>query len=315
MINPDDSHYNDLGMHRLLLADRARCEAYRQALAKWVKPADVVLDVGAGTGILSLFAAQAGARKVYAVERAGIVNLARQLLAANGAEERVRIIHGDMETIELPEQVDIIVSEWMGGYGADEGFLPAVILARDRWLKPKGKMLPERVAAWIAPVWDSQLESDLSFWQSRPYEVDLSLIAEMAANEVRYCQHHITGETLLAAPQQMWTTDAYACSAEEARAPFRASLSLAAARAGKFNALATWFHAEFGHGIILTNAPDAPKTHWGRFVYPLTRTIEAEQGAEVSVEFACEPTVDSHCRSKWSVQVGGGAWEHHQSIN
>ena len=108
-----------------------------------------------------------------------------------------------MESVELPEQVDIIVSEWMGGCGVDEGFLPAVLLARDRWLKPKGKMLPERVAAWIAPAWDGRLEDDLSFWRSRPYGADLSWMAEMAANEVRYCQHHITGDTLIAEARQM----------------------------------------------------------------------------------------------------------------
>jgi len=92
-------------------------------------------------------------------------------------------------------------------------------------------------------------------------------------------------------------------------------LSFTAAREGRFNALTTWFRAEFGHGMVLTNAPDAPETHWGRFVYPLSRTVEVGRGAEVSVEFACEPAADSHCRSKWSIRVGGGAWEHHQSIN
>jgi hypothetical protein len=82
----------------------------------------------------------------------------------NGAEERVQIIHGEMEAVELPEPVDIIVSEWMGGSGVDEGFLPAVLLARDRWLKPKGKMLPEPVTAWIAPVWDSEIEKELTLY-------------------------------------------------------------------------------------------------------------------------------------------------------
>ncbi len=315
MIDADDSYYNDLDMHSTMLRDRVRCEAFRHALTESVKSGDVVLDVGAGTGILSLFAARAGARKVYAVERTKIADFARQLIAVNDAEEQVQIIHGDIESVELPEQVDLIVSEWMGGNGVDEGFLPAVLVARDRWLKPQGKMLPERVSAWIAPVWDGELENDLDFWRSQPYEVDLSLIAEATISEVKYCQHHITGGTLLAQPQQMWTTDVYICSVEEARSPFKASLLFSVTRESNFNALATWFHADFGQDISLTNAPDAPKTHWGRFVYPLNRAMKVERGTDLAVKFACEPTVDSHCQSKWSVKVGDGAWEHHQSIN
>ena len=315
MTDTDESHYNDLSMQRVLLRDRVRCEAFYCALAKAVKPGDVVLDVGAGTGVLSLFAARAGARKVYAVERTMIVDFARQLIAANGAQGRVQIIHGDMGSVELPEQVDLIVSEWMGGNGVDEGFLPAVLVARDRWLKPQGKMLPERVSAWIAPVWDGELESDLGFWRSRPYEFDFSLVADATVGEVRYCQHHITEGMLLAEPQQMWTTDVYTCTVEGARSPFKASLSFSVTRGDSFNALATWFHADIGQGIVLTNAPDAPKTHWGRFVYPLNNAMNVEQGTDILVEFVCDPRVDSHCQSRWSVKAGGGPWEHHQSIN
>ncbi|HYO91254.1 MAG TPA: class I SAM-dependent methyltransferase, partial [Pyrinomonadaceae bacterium] len=224
MAGPDDSYYAHLPLHRSMLRDRVRCEAFRQALIKSVQPNYVVLDVGAGTGILSLLAVQAGARRVYAVERTSIVNLTRQLIAANGAQQQVQVIHGDMESIELPEQVDLIVSEWLGGYGVDEGFLPAVLSARERWLKPGGLMLPERVTAWIAPVYDSVLEQDMNFWRSKPYGVDLSLIAEATSNELFWERHHVTKETLLASPQQMWAIDAYTCSIEEARAPFTASL-------------------------------------------------------------------------------------------
>ena len=314
MSSPDDSYYAQLDIHCLMLSDRVRCEAYRSALARQVKKGDVVLDVGAGMGILSLLAVQAGARKVYAVERASVASFSRKLVKVNGAEERVQIIHGDMESVTLPEPVDVIVSEWMGGCGVDEGFLPAVLLARDRWLKPRGRMLPERVTAWIAPVWDSRIEEELSFWRSHPYEVDLGLIAELAANEVRYCQHHITGDTLSAAPQEMWTTDVHTCSIEEARSPYKASLSFSISRACRINALAAWFQAEFGQGDTLTNAPDAPKTHWGRFVFPLDRAVPVGLGSQVKVDFVCEPTLDSHCRTKWSIKPEDGDWEQHQSI-
>lgn len=175
-------------------------------------------------------------------------------------------------------------------------------------------MLPELVTAWIAPVWDCHLELDVNFWRSRPFGIDLGLIADATANELLWSRHHITVDTLLAAPQQMWMTDVYACSVREARSTFKASLSFPIIREGHTNALATWFHAEFGHGVVLTNAPDAPQTHWGRFVYPLNHSIKVKQGTEMLVEFSCEPTIDSHCRNHWSVKVGEGEWEHHESV-
>ena len=108
-----------------------------------VRPGDIVLDVGAGSGILSVFAARAGAARVYAVERTTIAVLAQELAAANGVAEIVQVIHGDVMDVELPERVDVIVSEWLGGFGIDEGMLAPVIAARDRWLKPGGVMIPQ----------------------------------------------------------------------------------------------------------------------------------------------------------------------------
>ena len=119
-----------------------------------VRPGDIVLDVGAGSGILSVFAARAGAAGVYAVERTSIAVLAEQLAAANEVAETVKVIQGDVMDIELPEQVDVIVSEWLGGFGIDEGMLAPVIAARDRWLKPGGVMIPHSVIAWAALVHD-----------------------------------------------------------------------------------------------------------------------------------------------------------------
>ncbi|MCA1609165.1 MAG: hypothetical protein LC730_06900, partial [Acidobacteria bacterium] len=207
------------------------------------------------------------------------------------------------------------VSEWMGGNGVDEGFLPAVLVARDRWLTPHGKMLPEKVSAWIAPVFDSEVENDLNYWRDRPYEFDFSLVTEAIIGEVRYCQHHVTESTLVARPQRMWTTDVYTCPVDEARSPYAATLSFSATRKCSINAMASWFHADFGQNIVLTNAPGAPETHWGRFVFPLKRTVKVELETKISVEFVCEPTIDSHCKCKWSVKIGDREWEHHQSVS
>jgi predicted RNA methylase len=113
--------YAEIEVHRTMLCDRVRTEAFRRAIDSVVRPGDVVLDVGAGTGILSLFAARAGAERVYAVERTTVAVLAQELAAANGVAEVVQVIHGDLRDIDLPERVDVIVSEWLGGSGSTKG--------------------------------------------------------------------------------------------------------------------------------------------------------------------------------------------------
>ena len=147
MIEP----YTQLSLHRWMLRDEVRNEAYRKAIVQAVKPGQVVLDMGAGTGILSIFAAQAGARKVYAVERTGIASVARRMVKRNGYENVIEIIEGNLEDIDLPEKVDVLMSEWMGGLGVDENMLAPLVMARNRWLKPGGKILPERVTAYGLP--------------------------------------------------------------------------------------------------------------------------------------------------------------------
>ena len=134
--------YAEFEVHRSMIGDRVRTEAFRRAIDSAVRPGDVVLDVGAGSGILSVFAARAGAARVYAVEQTSIAVFAQELAAANGVADTVQVIQADVLDIEPPERVDVIVSEWLGGFGIDEGMLPPVIVARDRWLKPGGIIDP-----------------------------------------------------------------------------------------------------------------------------------------------------------------------------
>ncbi|MBI3659919.1 50S ribosomal protein L11 methyltransferase [Candidatus Acetothermia bacterium] len=302
--------YNTLSTHRTMLKDRVRCEAFRKAIFAAVKPGDVVLDVGAGTGILSIFAAQAGAKKVYAVERARIVEFARQVVRKNNVQDRIEIIYANMEAIELPEKVDAIVSEWLGCLGVDENLLPTVLTARDQWLKPDGKMLPEIVTTWLAPSEDLYAEDRLERWRTHPYGIDLSLMAHGIAQEMWPCQNDIKPEHCLAAPQQLWTTDVCHCSREETESPLRASLKFSAKREGKLSQLAGWFYATFPDGTVLTNAPDAPDTHWGRAQFNLERVTKVEPGTEITVEFGCEPIKSGQSHFSWSVRVGDGSWMH-----
>lgn len=305
--------YAQLSIHRLMLSDRVRTESYRRALASAVRPGDVVLDVGAGTGIMGMLAVQSGARKVYAVEKDGIVDLARRLVERNGLEAQIEVIQSDVESVALPQQVDVVVGEWMGCHGVDENLLASILVARDRWLKLNGSILPEVVTAWLAPVEDDGLAEGIDSWRGRPYDLDFGALAEASANEVRMGHHESTADTLLAHPQQLWTTDVRSISLSEARRPFEARLSFSAKRKGRFSALAAWFDARFPDGSALTNAPDAPDTHWGRSVFPLNGSTAVEPGVSIEVHLVCEPAGPGYCHHRWSVRVGEGDWEHHDT--
>jgi predicted RNA methylase len=109
--NPPDPMYAEFEVHRTMIRDRVRTEAFRRAIDSVVRRGDIVLDVGAGSGILSVFAARAGAARVYAVERTSVAVLAEEVAAANGVAEIVQVIHSDILDVEPPERVDVIVSE------------------------------------------------------------------------------------------------------------------------------------------------------------------------------------------------------------
>ena len=295
--------YAQLSIHRWMLRDEIRNEAYRRAIARVVKPGDVVLDMGAGTGILSIFAAQAGARRVFAVERTTIAEVARQVVKSNGFEGTIEIIQGNLEDIDLPEKVDVIISEWMGELGVDENMLAPLVMARNRWLAPGGKIVPARVTAMLAPVWVVEFHESLNHWRSRPHGVDMSVIADLTARESLTYQSPITPDDLLAAPQAMWTHDAYTCTLAEADRSFEAKLTFEAARAGKLTGVEAWFTAELCEGEALTNAVGAPDTHWGRILFPLDQTMEIAQGTKIHVDFRCHPTSPGGCSFEWFTKI------------
>ena len=95
-----------------------------------------MLDVGCGTGILSMFCAKAGAAHVYGVEASQFAEKTRKIVAANGLQGKISILHGKMEDLFLPvESVDVIISEWMGTMLVTESMICSVLFARDHYLK------------------------------------------------------------------------------------------------------------------------------------------------------------------------------------
>lgn len=305
--------YAAAGIHRTMLLDDVRNRAFQRAIEAAVKPGDVVLDAGAGCGILSLFAARAGAKRVYAVEKTGTAALARLIIERNGLADRIIVLQADMETVSLPESVDVIVSEWLGTIGVDENLLAPLLTARDRYLKAGGRMLPERVTAWMAPVTDPSAAAERVFYRDKPYGFDLSSVFHNWPHEMAWARWPLSSECLLAEPKPMWTHHVHTLPAEQAGLPFRASLEFKTARAAELDGLALWFQADFGDRITLTNAPGAPPTHWIQYVLPLEFGGPVTPGTTLAVEFACIPALPGYCHNAWSARIGRGRWEHHDT--
>jgi protein arginine N-methyltransferase 1 len=167
--------YAQLYHQKQMLADHNRMAAYHAAIMgnPQVFKDKVVMDVGTGSGILAAWAAQAGARRVYAIEYTDMAKHARSVMEANGLSDIVTVIQGAVEDISLPleadnlvpedntctenQVVDIIISEWMGYFLLRESMLDSLIRARDKFLKPKtGLMFPSHTTMYLAPIQDEE---------------------------------------------------------------------------------------------------------------------------------------------------------------
>ncbi|XP_017287804.1 protein arginine N-methyltransferase 6 [Kryptolebias marmoratus] len=296
--------YSDVTIHEEMLADHVRTNAYRTAIFRNSDSirGKVVLDVGAGTGVLSIFCAQAGARKVFAVEACSIAEQAEKIVKQNKMEDRVEVIRGTVETVELPEQVDVIVSEWMGYALLHESMLNSVLYARDRWLKPGGLILPNRAELFIAPVSDPVVEDRLYFWYNvkDQYGVDMSCMADFAQKCVRNSDiavNTVAGEDVLSHPARFAELDLRSVTVEELRSvggAFRCESFGSAA----VNAFCVYFTVSFPcpdgpHALVLSTSPFQPETHWKQAVLYVDRPEEVVQDTPVSGEVRMYPSEDS----------------------
>jgi protein arginine N-methyltransferase 1 len=146
--------YGYLYEQKQMLSDEVRMQAYYDSVFKNATAFKdkIVLDVGTGTGILAIWAAQAGAAKVYAVEATDMAQKAKKLVDGNKVGSKIIVIQGKIEDIDIPEKVDIIISEWMGLFLLRESMLDSVLFARDKWLKPGGSLYPSHARMYIAAI-------------------------------------------------------------------------------------------------------------------------------------------------------------------
>ncbi|KAG2009785.1 arginine N-methyltransferase 3 [Coprinopsis cinerea AmutBmut pab1-1] len=203
----DDTHYfqsyaeNDI--HAVMINDKVRTATYANFILTSPRLFEnaVVLDVGCGTGILSLFAARAGAKRVIAVDASDIGDKAREIVKVNGFEDIITVVRGKVEEIELPDdikEVDVIISEWMGYALLYESMLDSVLYARDKFLRPGGTMAPSQCQMMLGLCDASEIYRErIGFWDD-VYGFDMSVMAKDLYDEA--IVDVVGPETLLSAP-------------------------------------------------------------------------------------------------------------------
>ncbi|KAJ7505877.1 S-adenosyl-L-methionine-dependent methyltransferase [Mycena galericulata] len=248
----DDSHYfqsyeeNDI--HAVMIQDKVRTSTYAQFIL--TNPAlfrdAIVLDVGCGTGILSLFAARSGAKRVFAVDASDIAAKAEQIVEANGLADIITVIRGKVEDIVLPDgvqQVDVIISEWMGYALLYESMLDSVLRARDRFLRPGGVMAPSQCKMMLALCDASEVSKErVDFW-SDVYGFDLSTMAKDLYDEA--IVDVVGPDTLLSAPYIIKDLHLGAITARQLDFVSSFTLVSTAERRRKVNAFILYFDTFF----------------------------------------------------------------------
>jgi len=283
--------YAHFGIHEEMLKDKVRTLSYRNAIMRnpHLFKDKTVLDVGCGTGILSMFAAKAGAAHVVGIDMSNIIDQAVKIIEANGFKDTITLVKGKLEDTELPiQQFDIIISEWMGYFLLYESMLDTVLEARDRYLKPGGLIFPDHATMYIAAIEDQEYkEEKINFWDN-VYGFDYSCIKDIALREPLVDTVEL--KTLVTDPCRLKVIDLRTAKKEDLA--FTTDFELHVTRNDYVHAFLAWFDVSFEclHiPISFSTGPHSNYTHWKQTVFYTPETLTVSQNEKIVGKLECAP--------------------------
>jgi protein arginine N-methyltransferase 1 len=292
-----------------MIADQVRLTAYAEALRRVVRPGCVVLDLGAGAGIMTLLACRLGARRIFAIEPDDAIHIARELVAENGFADRVTFYQDLSTRVTLPERADVIVADLRGALPLFGQHLPALADARRRLLAPGGVLIPRRDVLWAAVAEAPDLYHRLvGVWEESVQDLRLTAARRLAVNA--WAKQRSAPEQLLTAPAS-WATLEYA-TCEEANAT--GSVSWQLERTGTAHGLCLWFDAELVDDVGFSNAPGKPELIYGHLFVPLAQPAAVIAGDRIDVTLEARLVGDDYLW-RWETRVcdaAGAVKAHHR---
>jgi len=290
-------NFASLDVHRRMLADHVRVDAYAAAIAELVQPGARVLDAGTGSGVLAALAARQGAT-VYAVDNSEAVRWAQGTMEASGLTDQVTVIQGDMADVELPSEVDVIVTETFGALALAEGAAPELQRTVERHLAAGGTVVPGRIDFFVAAVTDPAVANEVFGPFERLAEVDMAPLRQAAVH--RGVAMPVAAEAL-GGPGACFAQHAFPADggAVHGEATVRVE--------GEVVGLCAWYDLVLSPSHTLSTAPDAPQTHWAQTFLPLAAPVRADGQLHLRLEVS--PAADD--RRSLEVVIGGdlqGSW-------
>ena len=287
------SRFDSEPVHIKMLNDEARTRQFQSAIRQTVRPGDVVVDIGTGTGILAVTAARAGARHVYALEATGMSRVAQRMVEANGLSDRVTILQAHSFDVELPEKADVLVSEIIGDDPLGEQIVPTFADARRRLLASGARVIPARLQIRVLPLdVPSSVAEQLRFTAARAeawaseYGLDFSgLVATSLEHD-----HRVKVSSYEARP---WPRVAEAVTVAdvdllEAEADLvDTTVSFHAVQSGRISGVLVFFAADLGGTERLSIHPDdtGPTNSWGSVLQLFARSVDVVAGASIDLHY------------------------------
>ncbi|KAF9585518.1 type I protein arginine N-methyltransferase Rmt1 [Lunasporangiospora selenospora] len=283
--------YAHFGIHEEMLKDEVRTLTYRASIYqnRHLFKDKVVLDVGCGTGILSMFAAKAGAKMVIGVDMSNIINNAREIVKDNGLDHIITLIQGKMEEVVLPvDTVDIIISEWMGYFLLYESMLDTVLVARDKYLVPGGLIFPDKATMYLAAIEDGDYKDEkIGYWDN-VYGFDYSSIKNIALKEPLV--DTVDAKSIVTSPCAFKEIDIRTVKKEDL--DFQVPFSLTANQDDQIHAFISWFDISFDachKPVGFSTSPGSQYTHWKQTVFYTQDTMSVKAGETISGSLKCSP--------------------------
>ena len=273
-----------LDEHLGYVADRIRLERFRTAIAQTINTGDCVADVGCGSGILGLLCLRAGVGRVYGIDSAAMIGVARETFSRAGWAERATCIRADSHRVELPERVDTVICDHVGYFGFDYGIVHTLQDARRRFLKPGGRLIPARIRLQLGAVESESCRDKAEGWRAEGVPAEFHWLRQYAINAKHAVE--LPREAVLGAPAVLGDIDLYADNPDF----FSWTAELRIQRDGIMHGLAGWFECELAEDVWMTNSPLAERPiQRSQAFFPIDEAVPVKAGDSVKARVMARP--------------------------